>query len=102
MHLSLPDQIRAAGLPEPTLEHVFCPPRKWRFDYSWIAQKVAAECEGGHWVGGRHNRGTGFVKDMTKYNEAALAGWLLVRFTPAMVKDGSALALLVRALSARQ
>jgi very-short-patch-repair endonuclease len=56
--------------------------RKWRFDYAILDHKIAIEIEGGVWIGGRHTRGSGFVKDMEKYNKAAVIGWRVLRFTP--------------------
>lgn len=90
--------MRAAGLPDPEREHRFHPPRKWRFDYAFPDQKIAIECEGGIWTNGRHTRGSGFQKDLEKYNEAALAGWVLLRFTGAMIKSGEALQKIEQAL----
>jgi very-short-patch-repair endonuclease len=72
----------AQGLPEPLTEVVFHPTRKWRFDYAWPAFKVALEVEGGVWTGGRHTRGSGFLKDVEKYNAAACLGWRIIRVTP--------------------
>jgi hypothetical protein len=43
---------------------------------------VALEVEGGVWTGGRHTRGAGFLKDVEKYNRAAVLGWRLLRVTP--------------------
>lgn len=59
----------------------FGKPRKWRFDYAIPEHKIAIEIEGGHWSGGRHNTGAGFVKDMEKYNAAAMLGWRVIRCT---------------------
>jgi hypothetical protein len=87
----------ACGLPEPTPEHYFALPRKWRFDWAWPDRKIALEQEGGAWTGGRHTRGKGFLNDMEKYNAAALAGWLLIRATPQMVNSGEAIELLLAA-----
>ena len=91
-------QMHVAGLPEPVGEYRFAPPRRWRFDFSWPDALVAVEVEGGRWVGGRHNSPSGFVRDMEKYNAAALAGWRVVRVTPEMVFDGTALTLVEQAL----
>lgn len=74
--------LTAADLPMPVAEYRFDPSRRWRFDYAWEATKVALEVEGGVWSGGRHTRGSGFVKDMTKYNRATVMGWRVVRCTP--------------------
>ena len=76
------------GLPKPELELRFHPFRKWRFDFAWNENPsdnrrwVALEVEGGVWIGGGHNRGAGFVKDMEKYNEAAAMGWRVLRVQP--------------------
>ena len=80
---------RANGL-IPEREHRFAPPRRWRFDFAWSERKVAVEVEGGVWTNGRHTRGSGFVKDIEKYNAAAMLGWRVLRFTPGMVKSGKA------------
>lgn len=96
-------QIAAVGLPEPVREFRFHPRRRWRFDFSWPALKVACEVEGATWASGRHTRGSGYEGDCEKYSEAALLGWLVVRVTGKMTlpKDGRAIALVERALAAR-
>lgn len=63
-------------------EYRFHPKRKWRFDYAVPAMKIAIEIEGGLWVSGRHNRPVSMIKDFEKYNEAAMCGWRLLRYTP--------------------
>lgn len=83
-------QCQALGLPEPICELRFHPPRRWRVDYAFPAHWLAVECEGMVWHHGRHTRGSGFVKDIEKYNQLALDGWFLLRFTPAMIEDGIA------------
>ena len=72
--------------------------RKWRFDYAHHGMLVAVEIEGGVWVNGGHNRGSGFMKNLEKYNEAGLAGWIVLKVVPAMIEDGSAYLLVERAL----
>jgi very-short-patch-repair endonuclease len=83
--------LRVSGLPQPEAEYVFHPLRKWRFDRAWPDRKLAVECEGAVFTGGRHTRGGGFTKDCEKYNAAAILGWRVLRFTSAMVKSGSAM-----------
>lgn len=63
-------------------EFRFHPKRLWRFDYAFPQLKIAIEVEGGVWTKGRHTRGSGFTKDMEKYNAAAVQGWTLIRVTP--------------------
>jgi len=90
--------LRSAGL-NPETEYRFAPPRRWKFDFAFPAQKVAIECEGGIYSGGRHVRGAGFEKDCEKYNAASLDGWRLLRFTAQMINSGEALAQIEQALN---
>lgn len=91
-------QIRALGLPNPQTEYRFHPKRLWRFDIAWPAQKIACEVEGGTWVQGRHSRGSGFVKDCEKYNEAQLMGWVVLRVVGDHIKSGEAVRWIVEVL----
>lgn len=110
------EQMTAAGLPEPEMEYLFAAPigRRWRFDYAWPALRIALEIEGAvfgraikgedgkvYRVGGRHSTGAGLQNDAFKYNRAAILGWLVVRATTTMVRDGHAIAELVDAFKAR-
>ena len=98
LELTLAFQIKVSKLPEPIREHRFNNARQWRFDFAWPLLKIAAECEGGTWSGGRHTRGSGFAKDAEKYNMAALDGWKVLRFTSVEIEDGRAVALIEKAL----
>lgn len=84
---------------KPVAEYVFAPPRRWRFDWAWPNKKVAVEQEGGIWIAGRHSRGAGMMKDMEKYNEAALRGWRVFRFTPQQLKSGEAYSIVEMAVN---
>ena len=66
------------GIPRPTPEHRFHPTRKWRFDAAYPAFMIAVEYEG---MGGRHQTWTGYINDTEKYNEAKIAGWLVLQVT---------------------
>lgn len=109
-------QALAAGLPTPEREYRFAREvvgnepglrkrlaaaglKDWQMDFAWPARKIACECEGGTWSHGRHVRGSGFEEDCRKYNEAALLGWTVLRFTARMVEDSTALDAVERALS---
>jgi hypothetical protein len=70
------------GLPVPAREHRFHPTRKWKFDFAFVNAKVAIEIDGGAWINGRHNRGSGFTKDLEKKNTAQSMGWLVLNFVP--------------------
>lgn len=100
-------QLRAVGIAFER-EVIFAAPRKWRADFavrcqqkgkhSECGQTILVEVDGGTWAGGRHTTGAGFAADCAKLNEATLLGYRILRVTPAMVDDGSALALVERAL----
>lgn len=96
---SLAFQIRALRLPSPVREYRFHGSRKWRADFAWPECRLLVEVEGGTWTGGRHTRGAGFEKDVEKYNEAALDGWTVLRFTGRMIESGKAIQMIERRIT---
>jgi hypothetical protein len=80
-------------------EYKFYSARRWRFDFADPWHLIAIECEGGSWVSGAHGRGAHFESDCDKYNAAVLAGWRVLRFTKAMIKDGRAMDTIRKALA---
>lgn len=92
-------QLQLAGIEAPATEFRFHATRQWRADFAWIDHKVLAEYEGGIYNGGAHTRGKHYESDCEKYNEVALAGFVLLRFTVNMVKSGLALQQTERALT---
>ncbi len=78
LRLLAPDLARAAQR-----EFRFAPPRRWRFDVAWPAERVAVEVDGGQWRagGGRHNTDA----DRDKLNAAAERGWRVLRYSPAQL-----------------
>lgn len=104
--VSLLDQIRLHGLPEPSRhalvpagELVFAPPRRWRFDLAWPDRLLAVEVDGGVWTQGRHTRGAGFVADCEKLNRAVVLGWRVLRFPGPHIKNGAAIRVVKEALA---
>jgi len=112
-------QVQAVGLPEPEREHRFgavaVGPGKglrkrleaaglkdWRFDLAWPPAMVAVEVQGGTWTKGAHVRGARYRDDCEKLNAGQLLGWTVLWCTSGMVRDGSALAAVERALAARE
>lgn len=91
--------LRIENLPAPQKEYKFHPTQNWRFDRAWPDLMLAAECEGGTWARGRHVRGSGFEADCEKYNEAAILGWRVLRFTGRMIQDGRAVEQIKRAMN---
>ena len=94
-------QLRALGLPAPEREHRVVADRRWRFDFAWPAERLALEIEGGVWIRGRHTRPSGYLKDVEKYNRAALEGWRILRATPQDVRSGKAAQLVEAALAGK-
>jgi hypothetical protein len=93
-------QLEQAGIPFER-EVRFAPPRRWRADFGvWnpgTNVDVLVEVEGGSFTGG-HRRGLRYEFDCEKHNAAMLLGWRVYRFTPAMVEDGRAFAVIQQAL----
>jgi hypothetical protein len=77
------------GWREPETEVRFHATRKWRFDFAWRHKGVAVEVNGGAFVGGRHTRGMGAVKDWEKLNAAQLVGWKVFQVTPQQITNGT-------------
>lgn len=94
-------QMTAARLPEWEIQYRFAKPRRWALDFAWPVLKLAVEVEGAIWAGGRHTRGSGFQKDVEKYNELAILGWSLLRVTSPMLLDGTGLDMIQRWFKAR-
>lgn len=93
--------LRCSNL-EPVREYRFHSERKWRFDYAFVAEKVAVEIEGGIFVQGRHSRGASMLSDMDKYNAAAELGWCVLRYAGQHIKSGAAIAQIERVLALRK
>jgi very-short-patch-repair endonuclease len=96
-------QLSRARVPvQPEIQHVFAPPRRWRFDFAWPDHKVACEVDGGRFLVRRTAAGLKPVgqhmrdSDYEKLNEAQLLGWTVLRVTSKMVQDGRALRLIER------
>ncbi|MDH0237974.1 hypothetical protein [Aeromonas caviae] len=87
------------GLPDPATELLFHPKRRWRLDFAWPTRMIALEVHGGIHSGGRHTRGSGFVEDRAKMNEATLLGWTVLEVTPEHIKSGQLRAWLLAAFN---
>lgn len=87
---------------EPVTEYVFCPGRKWRFDYAFPSRMIAVEYEGIFSARSRHLSIKGFDGDCEKYSKAAILGWKVIRVTAIMIKDGRALNLITEALQGQR
>lgn len=85
----------------PVMELKFHPVRKWRFDFAFPNQKIAVEVEGGVWTQGRHTRGSGFVGDMEKYNQAVSLGWSVLRTMPNLLETQQTIELIKKTLESK-
>lgn len=81
----------AGNMPDPVTEYPFSAVigRKHRFDVAFPFHKIAVEIEGNAWNvkgGGKHMQDA----DLEKYNIAALLGWRVFRYSPAMLENNPA------------
>lgn len=90
-------QIQAVGLPAPERQYYYARPRKLRADFAWPPRMLLCEVQGGIWNRKAHGSITGILADIDRLNTATLEGWQMLRVTPEMVKDGSALKLIEEA-----
>lgn len=70
----------------PERQHKFHEIRGWRIDFAWPERKLAVELEGGV-----HRINKQYMSDMEKFNALNREGWMLLRYTLAMVKSGQAI-----------
>lgn len=61
--------------------------RKFRFDYYLPDLNTAVEINGGEWIGGRHNSGTGYQTDLVKSNLANLNGVKYLQYTYSQLQE---------------
>lgn len=109
IRLAPADELRLAmaaerWIPPWQTEYRFHPRRRWRFDFAFPELMIAVEVEGGTASYGRigHGRPERYESDCEKYNQAAVHGWLVLRVTTAMVRDGRALETLAQGLRVRR
>ena len=105
--------LKMAKLPMPThgegcenKEFIFHDVRKWRFDYCYLAERVAIEYQGLNWKRDGENSGhqsiAGLMNDCEKFTEASLLGWTLILVTAESVNSGQAIGWIERALGIRK
>lgn len=81
-------QLRAAKI-EHQREVKLIPGRRFRTDI--LVGRLAIECDGATWSGGRHTRGSGVETDCEKQNLLVALGYRPMRVTGGQVRDGRAL-----------
>ena len=95
---ALAESLGANGLSQ---EHQFHKSRRWRFDVAWPELKVTFEYEGIFSLRSRHTTATGLSNDCEKYNQAQIAGWIVIRATAITLRTGKAHRDLEQAIKAR-
>lgn len=97
-------QLTADGRYSFTRQFPYALHRKFTADFEvWDAADpfkvgVLVEVQGGIYSRQAHGSVTGVLADIDRLNAATLAGWRMLRCTPQMVEDGTALALIESAL----
>ena len=81
-------------------QYAYAHGRKLRADFALPEYRLLVAVEGGIFSRKAHGSVTGVLKDMERGNEAAIAGFFMLRVTPDEVADGRALALVQRFLEA--
>lgn len=72
--------LNGSGI-ETIREYKFHSERKWRFDLACPTLKIAWEYEGIFADKSRHTSHKGYTDDSTKYNQAQILGWRVLRYT---------------------
>ena len=85
-----------------TRQFYYAEPRRLRADFVVQANgdAVLVEIQGGIYSRQAHGSVTGVLADIDRLNTATIAGWRMLRFTPAQVDDGTAITLIEAALKA--
>lgn len=104
---TLTRQLAERGIPSPRWDRVgdrrtFSERINARFDGRLDERMIAIEIEGGTNRKSRHTSPLGYERDCTKYNEGQVLGWIVLRFTYAMIRDGRAVDTIARAWEARK
>ena len=98
MHVVAP--LAEQGYPRPRPQALLIPNRRFRFDYAYIAARLAVEIQGQIWRKGGHTSGHGITRDAEKLNELACIGWRCLHITPEQIDSGEAKDWTERALRA--
>ena len=75
--------------------------RRFRADFRLYPEPILIEIQGGVYSRQAHGSISGILKDNERLNEAAIAGFRMLRFTPDQVKSGEAKETIARALGLR-
>jgi very-short-patch-repair endonuclease len=92
--------LKTLQLPRRDLKPI---PREWEFDWCCVEYKLIVEVDGGIYMagGGAHSHPVDIRRNMTKRNDAALAGFFVMCFTPQEVKSRFAIGEVERFMATR-
>lgn len=91
-------QMDLVGIQGFTREYRAIPNRRFRVDIAFPEQRIAIECMGGVFSGGRHTRGMGFTADCEKASLLAGLGFRYIPVTSEQIRSGKALQWIEKAL----
>lgn len=83
-------QLNAYGIPFER-QFYYARPRKFRADFALPKHRLLIEVVGGIYNGKAHGSVTGILADIERLNHATRAGYLMLRFTPDMIRSGEAM-----------
>lgn len=99
-------QVQEHRLPQITRKFLFAKQalgRRWEADFAYPDLHLLIEIDGGVWRrgGGAHSHPSNIERDIEKSNDAALLGYCTLRFTSTAVRNGTAIAFLLKVLHDR-
>lgn len=93
--------LSALHLPLPERQALWHPTSNYKADFLWPRERLLVEVDGGVYLRyGHHSSGKGYEYDRVRDAEALCLGYTVLRVTPSMVKDGTAVAYVERVLHA--
>lgn len=95
-------QLRLAGVRDFVRELVAVPGRRFRVDIALPAARIAVECQGGIYTGGRHVSPAGYTREAEKFCMLAIEGWRVMPVTAEQIRDGRALGWILQAVQASE
>jgi len=91
--------IAALKLPTPERQALWHPTTNYKADLLFVRELLIVEVDGGVYLRyGHHNSGKGYEYDRVRDAEALCLGFTVLRVTPGMVKDGTAIDYVERVL----
>ena len=86
-------QLKAVGI-DCVRQHLYVPGRKFRADFCLPERRILVACDGGVYNRRAHGSVSGILADIARQNFASINGYFVIRVTPQMVNDGTALKLI--------